>query len=341
MLKRLFLVALLALVIAVPPVALRLARAQTPRPLVVYSGRSKTLVEPLFQQFSTATGIAIEARYAGSTDMANLLLEERDRTPADVFFSQDPGALGAVAEAGLLSPLPDSTLGLVERAYCSPKGEWVGVSGRARVISWSRERLKESDVPSSVFDLTNEQWRGRVGWAPSNASFQLFITAMRHLHGDEKARQWLLDMKTNGARDYPSNRPVIQAIADGEVDLGLVNHYYLHGFVRERGPDFPVANKFLPDDVGGMMSVAGVGVLKTSTNRDASAKFVAWLLAEEAQRYFAGQTGEFPLVIGLKSANLPAEAPRAESLERLGVDLGSLSDLRATLDLLRETQVLP
>ncbi|TVQ31068.1 MAG: iron ABC transporter substrate-binding protein [Phycisphaeraceae bacterium] len=309
-------------------------------PLVIYSGRSKSLVGPLMDRFTSETGIQIEVRYAGSTDMANLLIEEGRRTPADVFLSQDPGALGAVGDRGLLVALDSDALQRVPAAYRALDGVWVGVSGRARVLAHSTIRCDADALPASVLELTEPHWRGRVGWAPSNASFQLFITAMRHHHGDDATRRWLQAMKRSGVRDYTSNRPIIQAIADGEIDLGLTNHYYLAGFQRERGADFPVANHFLPDDVGGMMSVAGVGVLTESKRRASAARFVEFLLSDQTQRWFARETGEFPLTTEAPAPE-GAAAPDIRALERLDIDLGSLSDLRATLDMLRETGVLP
>lgn len=307
-------------------------------PLTIYCGRGKSLVGPLLERFERQTGIETRVRYAGSTDLATLMLEEGRSTPADVFFSQDPGALGAVAARGLLMKLPDAALDEVDAGFRGAKGRWVGTSGRARVIARSTERVSEGEMPESVFELTQPKWKGRVGWAPPNASFQLFVTAMREQYGDDRTKQWLLDMKANGVRDYPKNRPVIQAIADGEVDLGLVNHYYLYGFKKDRGDDFPVANAYPVDDIGGMMSVAGVGVTSTTDNRRAAERFVEFLLSDEAQRYFAYETGEFAL-----AADIPTPGAPDDLLGRIEtkVDLGSLSDRRATLELLRETDVLP
>lgn len=311
------------------------------KPLVVYSGRSKTLVDPLIQQFSRKTGIAVDVRYAGSTEMANLLLEEGAQSPADVFFSQDPGALGAVAAKGMLAPLAEPLLAQVDPMYRSRAGDWVGVTGRCRVIAYSTARVAPDALPRSVNELTEPRWAGRVGWAPSNASFQLFVTAMRHTRGDSATREWLLAMKKNGVKDFKSNRPIVQAINDGEIDLGLVNHYYLYGFKKDQGPNVPVANLYLPDDLGGMMTVAGAGVLKTARSPEAAAQFVEFLLSKEAGDFFVNETGEYSLAGGVKGPADVAPPPAPAALQKLGVDLGSLSDLRATLDLLRETGVLP
>lgn len=306
------------------------------RSIVVYCGRSKSLVEPLLKQFTEQTGVAVEARYADTADLATLIVQEGKRSPADIFFAQDPGALGAVEEAGLFSTLPDDTLARVPYRHRSTKGAWIGASGRARVLAYSTERVKPDDLPASVFDLTDPKWRGRVGWAPTNASFQLFVTAMRQQHGEERTRRWLLELKRNGVHDYASNRPIIQGIADGRIDVGLVNHYYLAAFKKDRGDAFPVENHFMPDDLGGLLSVAGAGVLASSRNSADARRFVEFLVGEHAQRYFAEQTGEFPLAVGADCPmDLGALGPKG------AIDLGSLHDLRGTLKLLRDTGVLP
>lgn len=306
-----------------------------PETLTVYCGRGKTLVEPLLKLFEERTGVRVEARYADTTDLANLLLQEGRRSPADVFFAQDPGALGAVEQAGLLTTLPSHSLERVQPGSRSPSGGWVGVSGRARVVAYSTSRVSPDALPETIFDLTAPQWKGRLGWAPTNASFQLFVTAMRKVYGEERTKQWLIDMKANGVRDYPSNRPIIQAIADGQIDAGLVNHYYLVAMRKDR-PDIPVENHLISGDLGGLMSVAGVGVLKTTRRADAAQRFVDFLLSDEAQRYFAQQTGEFPLAGSVDPAVVTPLQGAAATL-----DLGSLHDRQGTLDLLRSAGVLP
>ena len=157
--------------------------------LTIYSGRSETLVGPIIQQFSQATGIDVGVKYANTPQLAATLLEEGDKTPADIFFAQDPGGLGAVEE--MLGTLPDSILSRVPDWARSPTGKWVGVSGRARTVVYNPEILSEADLPDDIFDLINPKWRNRIGWAPTNASFQTMVTAMRALWGEVETRQWL------------------------------------------------------------------------------------------------------------------------------------------------------
>ena len=305
--------------------------------LTIYSGREEELVAPLIEQFEQETGIDTEVRYGDSAELAATIAEEGDRSPADVFFAQDPGSLGAVAREGLLAELPAEALERVPERFRDPDGRWVGTSGRSRVIAYSTDALAESDVPDSVFELTEPRWRGKVGVAPTNASFQAFVTAMRLQEGDEQARQWLEAMKENGVRFYEKNTPIVEAVASGEIELGLVNHYYLY-LVQEERPGAPVANHFLTgDDPGALVSTAGVGVLESAGSQADAERFVVYLLSDEGQRFYTegAEEAEYPLVPGI-----PAKEglPPLDSLGGPELDYASLGDeLERTLELLNET----
>jgi iron(III) transport system substrate-binding protein len=305
--------------------------------LTIYSGREEELVAPLIEQFETKTGTDVEVRYGDSAELAATIAEEGDGSPADVFFAQDPGSLGAVAGEGLLAELPDAALDRVPGHFRDSDGRWVGTSGRSRVIAYNTDELSEDDVPDSVFDLTNPRWKGRVGVAPTNASFQAFVTVMRLTQGEEKTRAWLEAMKDNGVRFYEKNLPIVEAVASGEIDLGLVNHYYLY-LAREEQPDAPVANHFLPGaDPGALVSTAGVGVLESTDNREDAESFVEFLLSDDGQSFYTerAEEAEYPLVAGI-----PAKEglPPLDSLGGPKVDYSSLGDeLENTLELLNET----
>lgn len=303
----------------------------------LYSGRSESLIAPAIERFEADTGIDVRVRYGDTAALAAALLEEGSRSPADVFFAQDAGALGAVEAAGLLAALPRSLLNTVDASLRSASDAWVGVSGRARVIVYSTERLSGGDLPRSIFDLTEPEWRGRVGWAPTNGSFQAFVTAMREVYGEDATAAWLRAMLENDVQEYPKNTPIVQAVGDAEIDVGLVNHYYLFRFLSE-DPAFPAANTYTdPGEPGALINVAGVGLLESAGNRDAALRFIEYLLSDAAQTYFRDETHEYPL----NGLDPEAGIPPLSDLSPPSLQLTSLSDLEGTLDLLREVGALP
>lgn len=310
------------------------------RSLTIYSGRSQSLVHPLLEAFGEQTGVAIRIKYAGSASIAATILEEGKNTPADVVFMQDPGSLGSLSDAGMLAELPDELLSKVAPGFRSPAGHWVGTSGRARTVVYNTAAIDpEKDLPESILGFTDPEWRGRVGWAPLNASFQAFVTAFRVKWGDDAARDWLEGIHANDARAYRNNLTTVAATARGEVDVGFVNHYYLQRFLEEHGEGFGARNHFLKGGgPGALVLVAGAGIIKDTDNRKTAEQFVEFLLSEEAQAYFAETTKEYPLIDGMEPEG---DLPPLSSLEPPDVDLGDLTDARGTLALLREVGIIP
>ncbi len=310
---------------------------EEPKSLVVYSGRSENLVGPIIQQFEVNTGTEVAVRWGGSSELAATLLEEGANSPADVFFAQEPGALGAVHS--LLSPLPETVLLKVSPESRDPSGRWVGVSGRARVVVYNTDRLSTEDLPEDLWGFTDPIWKGRIGWAPTNASFQAMVTAMRYAWGEERTRDWLSAMLANEPKSYDKNTPIVAATAAGEVDIGFVNHYYLHRFLSEQGSDFGARNYHLSDGgPGSLLLVAGAGILGSSTSKDVAVEFLEFLLSVEAQSYFADEVFEYPLLEGISE---PEGLPPLESLRIPEIDYRQLNDVEGTITLLREVGVLP
>ena len=303
----------------------------SPASLIVYSGRSESLVDPIIQQFSEATGIEVSVKYASTPEMAATLQEEGDKSPADVFFAQDPGGLGAVEE--MLATLPSSILDRVPEWARSPQGRWVGISGRARVVVYNTDRLTEADLPDDVRGFTDPAWKDRIGWPPTNSSFQTMVTGMRVLWGEEATRQWLLGIQANEPSIYPKNTPTVAAAA------GFVNHYYLYRFLAEEGDSFAARN-YHPRSGGpeALVMVAGAGILESSENRENAEKFMEFMLSTVAQQYFAGQTFEYPLVDGVNTQR--GLVPLAD-IAQPNIPMKDLVDLEGTQQLLRETGVLP
>ena len=308
-----------------------------PGSLVVYSGRSESLVDPIIRQFADATGINVQVKYAGTGELAATLQEEGANSPADVFFAQDPGGLGSVEN--LLAVLPESTLSAVPEWARSPQGRWVGISGRARTLVYNTAALTEADLPDDIRGLTDPKWKDRIGWAPTNGSFQTMVTGMRAVWGEEATREWLAAMHANGARIYPKNTPQVAAAAAGEIDVGLVNHYYLHRFLAEEGESFAARNYHVRDGgPGALIMVAGAGVLATADNRENAQRFMDFMLSLVGQQYFASQTYEYPLVEGVRTSRVLTPI---EEINNPGIPLGDLADLEGTQAMLRELGILP
>ncbi|KWX66693.1 iron ABC transporter substrate-binding protein [Mycobacterium sp. NAZ190054] len=305
--------------------------------IVVYSGRSEELIAPLIEQFTTDTGIEVETRYAGSGELAAQLITEGDKSPADVFLSQDAGALGAVSKAGLFAPINPDTLGAVPEQYSAADGTWVGVSGRARVVVYNPTLAPTP--PDTIDGLLAPEWKGKIGFAPSNASWQAFVTGLRVVRGDDGAEQWLRAFKDQDPQAFENNVAVRDAVDSGQIPLGLVNHYYLYELIHSKGPDAVVAeNKFMaPGDPGGLINVAGVGVLKAAPNADGAQQFAAYLVGESAQEYFAQETAEYPLIASVAPS---AEMPPLADLQPPAVDLSQLDDIETTQELLVDTGLL-
>jgi iron(III) transport system substrate-binding protein len=305
----------------------------------LYSGRNENLVGPLVERYAEESGTTVDVRYGGTGELAATILEEGENTPASMFFAQDAGALGLLADEGRFDPLPEALLERVDPRFRDPEGRWVGVTGRARVLAYNTDALVEGDLPASVHDLPDPMWAGRIGWAPENASFQAFITAFRLLEGDDAARSWLEAMIANDTVNFAdSNSAIVQAVGNGEIDAGLVNHYYVYVVGREAGGDFPVANHFFASgDPGSLINVAGAGLIAGSTAPDAALAFLEYLLSDQGQEYFATETFEYPLVAGIAA---PEDLVPLAEIGSPEIDLGALADLRGTLDLLAEVGLL-
>ncbi len=307
--------------------------------ITLYSGRSKSLVDPIIQQFEKETGIEVKVSYANTTQLAAKLLTEGKKSPASLFWAQDAGALGAVSKEKLFEKLPKPILNKVPKTFRHVDGLWIATSGRARVLAYSPERVKMEALPESVFDLTQPKWRGKVGWAPRNASFQAFVTAMRAQVGEERAEKWLRDMKANGAKDYPKNTPIIEALDAGEIDLGLPNHYYLFRF-KKRDSKYPVEQTFFKaKDVGNIVNVAGIGLLKSSDNKETALKFIEFLLSAKAQQYFVSEVFEYPVTEGvIPNTNL---LPLEDLFKIVPTfNLNEMDDLEGTIKLLRRVGIM-
>ncbi|WP_019482314.1 iron ABC transporter substrate-binding protein [Arthrobacter sp. TB 23] len=309
------------------------AELESDNAFTLYSGRDEALVQPLIDMFEESTGVEVDVRYGNTAELGALLLEEGEQTPAQVFLSQDAGALGALSSAGLFSTLPEDLAATVPDGFTSTDDSWVGVTGRARVIVYDGEELTAEEVPVSVDDLTEPEWSGRVGVAPSNASFQAFVTAYRVLNGEEAADEWVSALAANDPQIFENNGAVLTAVNEGVVETGLINHYYWFRQAAEAGEENMRAQLSYPEagDPGSIVNVTGAGILSNAAQDADALKFVEFLVSAEAQQYFVDETFEYPLADGIDA---PEGLPALDSLVNPDLDLSDLESLEQTQELL-------
>lgn len=299
--------------------------------LTVYSGRSEELVGPLIERFEEESGVEVEVRYADSGELALLIEEEGDKSPADVFYSQSPGPLDYLANKDLLGDIGSRDIEFRDVGFKDPEGKWIGTSARVRVLVYNTELIDEADLPDSVLGLTDPEYKGKVAVAPDNGSFQDFVSALRAQEGDEAAEKWLEDMAANDAKSYADNGAIVEAVSRGEVPMGLVNHYYnlIH---QEENPDATTENHYFEEgDAGSMMLVSGAGILESTDSREDADEFVDFLLTEESQKYFTGDDFEYPVVEGVPLAD---GVPPLDEITVARIDFANLDDLKRTKEMI-------
>ena len=299
----------------------------------LYSGRDEKLIQPLIDIFEQQSGITVDVRYGNTAELGALLLEEGEQSPAQVFLSQDAGALGALSNAGLFSTLPEAVTSAVPAGFTSTDDSWVGVTGRARVIVYDGQEMTADEVPASVDAFAEPEWAGRFGIAPSNASFQAFVTAYRVLNGEDAADAWVTAVAANDPQIFENNRAVLAAVNDGIIDAGLINHYYWFAQAAETGEENMRAQLSYPEagDAGSIVNVTGAGLLRSGVTDADALTFIAFLVSPEAQQYFVDQTFEYPLIDGIEA---PEGLPPLDSLINPDLDLADLESLEVTQEML-------
>ena len=309
-------------------------RGDAAGPLTVYSGRNEEFIGSLLQRFQQDTGIRLEVRYADSAELAATIIEEGSNSPADVFISQDAGSLGAVAEAGLFAPIEQRVWNRVDQRFRSPQRLWVGLSGRARVAAYNTEKLSENDLPDSITGFTDPQWKGRIGFPPTNGSFQAFVAAMILTDGEDATRQFLQGLVANDPVLFEDNSSTVRAVASGEIEIGFVNHYYKYEIEAEDGP-IPVENHFFTGgDPGALVNAAGSGVLKSSDQKDSATRLLDYMTGAIGQTYFAEETFEYPVVAGHEPG---VDLVPLEQIQSPAIDLSNLGEaLEPALKLLAD-----
>ena len=259
--------------------------------LTIYSGRSERLIKPVLDAFTTSTGIQIALLSSGTTELVNRLKAEGDRTSADLLITNDAGSLELARTAGLLHPL---NMREIDRAipaqFRAPDNAWVGLSGRFWIVAYNRTMVQPDQV-KSLLDLADPKWKNKIAILNSSSEYlQAGVSVILATHGEEKTRQFLQGLKTNAdTQVYQKSSQIVDAVAKGQVALGIVNHYYVARYLAEQ-PDAPVA-VLMPDQqeggMGAIMNVAGVGVVKSTKHLDSAKLLVEFLVAQAGQKLFA------------------------------------------------------
>lgn len=307
--------------------------------LVIYSGRKQSLIGPIIEQFTEISGISVSVKYGSSTEIAAQLMLEGSKTPADIFYAQDPGAIGSIID--MLEPLPSDILDKIPDWAKSDSGKWIGITGRARTLIYNTDNVKDSDLPSDLNQLCDSKWKGKIGWAPTNSSFQTMVTGMRKIWGEEKTKSWIKCMLKNEVKIYPKNTPQVEAAGKGEIDIGLVNHYYLYKFILDggEGDKFKARNHHLTaGGPGSLVMVSPVAILNTTKNKENSHKFINFMISKIAQNYFVNDIREYPVIEGIKTH--PLIRP-LDQLIKPNITLSDLSDIQGSAKLLQEAGALP
>ena len=306
--------------------------------LTIYSGRDEALVGPLLERFAEEEGVDIDVRYGDSAELALLIEEEGEGSPADVYFSQSPGAVEYLSAAGRLAPLEESLLGEVEEGFRGSEGDWVGVTARQRVLVYNQDLVDAEDLPETVLELPASEFAAEVGIAPSNGSFQDFVTALRQTEGEEAAAAWLEGLADAGAPTFPDNNSIVDAVSRGEIPMGLVNHYYNYRFLED-DPSLPSRNaSFEPGDIGNLLIASPLAILASSDQPDEAERLLNFLLNDESMGFFAEETFEYPLVKGTEPSD---ELEPLDQLPSPQFDIQSLGGgLQGTVELIEQSGLI-
>jgi iron(III) transport system substrate-binding protein len=299
--------------------------------LVVYSGRYRTVMTPLLEQFAADTGIEVEVRYDTPAHLAERIDEQGAETDADVFVSPSADAVAFLANADRLDPLPDAIVESVadpSDAAADSSGDTTSVafSGRVRTLIYNTDLLEPEDLPASIFDLVDDELAGQVALAPGTASFELFVTALRQQAGEDEAAAWLAGMADGGPPIFPDDQTMIEAIGRGEVLMGLVNHAD-PWVIKVDDPTIPVDNHyFAAGDPGSPLLAMTASIVAGTDRPDEAERLVEWLLSEAGQRSLSDATFEYPLAADAALPDTDEPIPPLDEVAPARVDPAAVSD---------------
>lgn len=302
--------------------------------LTLYNGQHKEIGEAIAQAYEAKTGIHVNVRKGSSNQLASQVMEEGQRSPADVIYTEESPPLNNLGEQGFLAKIDPSTLDMLPPDYVAKDGSWMGVTARVRVVAYNPKLIDEKDLPETVMDFAEPQWQGKVGFVPTSGAFQEQAVAIIKLHGREAAEEWLTGLRAFG-KTYTNNMVALKAVENGEVATVLVNNYYWFALQREKGQLDSKLHYFSNGDAGGLITISSAAVLKSSKHPREAQALLAYMASEEGQRVITQTTAEYPLHKGMVSdrglkpfdelqapAITPADIGNAEDALDLERDVG-------------------
>ncbi len=279
--------------------------------VTIYSGRTSDQIEPVFDALEDEyDDLTVQVDWGGNDDQVNQLIEEGDSPQADLMYSQDPGALAALHDEGLLQELPEDVVDAVPEIYREPDGYWTGVTGRVRSVMYNNERLVEEtafesgdDLPTDILDYaTDERLQGIISTRPNSGTFRGFIQAMVERKGEDVTRDWVSDMvEKQDIEPFTSGSDQAEAINRGGDDdpiVALGNSYYAARILNEDS-DAPIRVTFTEGDAGSLFSIAGIGITQQTGDPELVGEFIRHLFAKEGQEFMMEANGEYPVVEGI------------------------------------------
>jgi iron(III) transport system substrate-binding protein len=307
-------------------------------PLTLYNAQHDDLITAMVDGFTEQTGIEVEIRSGDDAELANQIVAEGKASPADVFVTENSPSIDLVSEAGLLAPVEQATLAQVPSRYSPSDGSWVGFAARSTVLAYNSGKLTEAQLPASLLDLADPAWKGRFGIAPGGADFQAIVSAVLALRGEDATRTWLAGLKAN-AQVYQGNTAVMTAVNQGEIEAGVIYHYYWYKDRAESGDNSADVelHYFGNQDPGAFVSVSGAGVIASSDQPDEAQQLVAYLTSPDGQRRAAESTA-LEYTVGNGVASSP-DLPPLDGLDAPEVDPGTLNGPKVT-ELMQEAGLL-
>ncbi|HLR68990.1 MAG TPA: extracellular solute-binding protein [Virgibacillus sp.] len=264
--------------------------------LTLYNGQHKDATTALIDAFEDKTDIEVEERDGSSNELAHQITEEGDQSPADLIYTEESSPLIMLTEEGLLSEIDEDALESIPSEYQDSKNNWTGILARSRVVAYNQEMIKEHDLPDSVLDFAKPEWDGKFAFVPTSGAFQMQLSALIKLEGKETAKEWLEGLKEHG-KIYKDNVAALEAVENGEIELGLINNYYWDRKAKEEGEENLDSRLYFfgTHDIGDMLTVASMGILESSSHKEEAQQFIEFATSEEGQQILTDESSQYPL----------------------------------------------